>query len=165
MGAERPGRKVRLRCALAPCLLLLPLAAAGADEPIDIEAGHFEMLLAEHRAVYTGNVVAVQGDHEMRADELRVRFNEDNEVISMLATGNPARLSDQTADPPITLTGASLEYQVEQANVRATGDAILIQGKDRVTAETISYDLDEDRAQAFSGKQGRVRLTLQPKSD
>ncbi len=150
---------------LCSTLWLLAGAAHGASDPINIEAGHFEMLLAEHRAVYTDNVVVVQGGQEIRADKLTVYFNEDNEVVSMLATGNPAALSDKTADPPIRVTGTSLDYQVEEASVRATGGATLIQGDDRVTAEFITYDLDDERAQAFSGKQGRVRLTLKPKED
>ena len=69
----------------------------------------------------------------------------------MIATGDPAKLSDQAAAPPITVTGANLDYQFEDATVQATGDATLIQGDDRMTAERISYDLDADRAQAFSG--------------
>lgn len=146
-------------------LLLLAAAEAGAAEPINIEAGHFEMLLAERRATYTGNVIAVQGDYEIQADKLIVHFNEDNEVTAMIATGSPAKLSDQAAAPPITLAGANLDYQTKDATVRATGDAILVQGEDRMTAERINYDLDADRAQAFSGDRSRVRLTLQPETD
>lgn len=154
------------RCRWLPWApLLLAAAAFGASEPINIEAGHFEMLMAEHRAVYTGNVVAVQGDHEIQADKLTVFFNEDNEVVSMLAVGSPAQLSDKAADPPLTLTGASLDYQVDDDSVRVTGDATLVQGEDRVTAESITYDLNDERAEAFSGEQGRVRLTLRPKED
>ena len=146
-------------------LLLLAAAEAGATEPINIEAGRFEMLLAERRATYTGKVVAVQGDYEIQADKLIVHFNEDNEVTAMIATGSPAKLSDQAAAPPIMLTGANLDYQTKDATVRATGDATLVQGADRMTAERISYDLDADRAQAFSGDRSRVRLTLQPEAD
>ena len=148
-----------------PALLLLAAAEAGAAAPINIEADHFEMLLAERKATYTGNVIAVQGDHEIQANQLIVHFNEDNEVTSMIATGDPAKLSDQAAAPPITVTGTNLDYQFEDATVQATGDATLIQGDDRMTAERISYDLDADRAQAFSGDNSRVRLTLQPKTD
>lgn len=148
-----------------PALLLLAAVEAGAATPINIEAGHFEMLLAERKATYTGNVIAVQGDHEIQANKLIVHFNEDNEVTSMIATGNPAKISDQAAAPPVTVTGAHLDYQFEEAIVQATGGATLIQGQDRVTAERISYNLDADRVQAFSGDRSRVRLTLQPKTD
>lgn len=146
-------------------LLLLAAAEAGAAAPINIEAAHFEMLLAERRATYAGKVIAVQGDYEIQADKLIVHFNEDNEVTSMIASGSPAKLSDQAATPPITLTGANLDYQFKEATVLATGAAALDQGEDRMTAERISYDLDADRAQAFSGDRSRVRLTLQPDAD
>lgn len=148
-----------------PALLLLAAAEAGAALPINIEAGRFEMLLAERKATYVGNVIAVQGDYEIQADRLIVHFNEDNQVTSMIATGDPAKLSDHSAAPPITVTGASLDYQFDAAAVRATGGATLFQGEDRMTAERISYDLDADRAQAFSGNGGRVRLIFRPEKN
>ena len=94
--------------------VLLAFTGAASAQPINIEAGHFEMLLAEHKAMYTGDVVATQGEREIRADNLTVYLNEDNDVVSMMAEGDPATLSDQAAEPPITLTGAALDYHFEE---------------------------------------------------
>ena len=144
---------------LAP---LLAFAAAAPAQPINIEAGHFEMLLAEHKATYTGGVVAVQGEREIRADNLTVYFNEDNDVVSMMAQGDPATLADRAAEPPITVTGATLDYHFDEQRVRVSGGSTLIQGDDRLTAEIIIYDLEAERAEAFSNNGGRVQLTLEP---
>ena len=141
----------------------LTFAAAAYAQPINIEAGHFEMLLAENKATYTGGVVAVQGDREIRADHLTVYFNEDNDVVSMLAEGDPATLSDQAAEPAITVTGAALDYHFDEQRVRVSGGGALVQGEDRLTAEIIIYDLEAERAEAFSNSGGRVQLTLEPK--
>ena len=145
--------------------VLLALAGAASAQPINIEAGHFEMLLAEHKAMYTGGVVAVQGEREIRADNLTVYFNEDNDVVSMMAQGDPATLSDQAAEPPITVTGAALDYHFEEERVRVSGGGTLVQGEDRLTAEIIIYDLEAERAEAFSNSGGRVQLTLEPKDN
>ena len=150
---------------LASLAALLMFAAAANAQPINIEAGHFEMLLAEHKATYTGGVVAVQGEREIRADNLTVYFTEDNDVVSMVAEGNPATLSDQAAEPPITVTGAALDYHFDDERVRVSGGGTLVQGEDRLTAEIIIYDLEAERAQAFSSNGGRVQLTLEPKED
>ena len=150
---------------LLAVLILLAFAGAVSAQPINIEAGHFEMLLAEHKAMYTGGVVAIQGDREIRADHLTVYFNEDNDVVSMVAEGDPATLSDRAADPPITVTGAALDYQFDEDRVRVSGGSTLVQGEDRVTAEIIIYDLEAERAQAFSNNGGRVQLTLEPKEN
>ena len=144
--------------------LLLACVGAASAQPINIEAGHFEMLLAEHKAMYTGGVVAVQGDREIRADNLTVYFSEDNDVVSMVAEGDPATLSDQAAEPPITVAGATLDYHFEEQRVRVSGGSTLVQGEDRVSAEIIIYDVEAERAQAFSNDGGRVQLTLEPNS-
>ena len=135
------------------------------EQPINIEADHFEMLLAENQATYTGSVVAVQGDYEIQADKLTVFFNDDNEIVSMQASGAPAKLSNSTEDPPITVTGPQMEYRFQDSTIRVTGNGILTQGEDRVMAEVILYDLDTERAQAFSTQGGRVKLTLEPKNN
>ena len=51
-------------------LLLVLVAEASSAQPINIEAARFEMLLAERKAVYTGDVYAIQGDHAINADKL-----------------------------------------------------------------------------------------------
>ena len=135
------------------------------EQPISIEADHFEMLLAENQATYTGSVVAVQGDYEIQANKLTLFFDEDNEIVSMQADGAPAKLSNNAEDPAITVSGDQMEYIFADSTIRITGNSILTQGEDKVMAEVILYNLDSEHAQAFSTQGGRVKLTLEPRNN
>lgn len=145
-------------------LFLVCVAQANSAQPISIEARQFEMLLAERKAVYTGNVEATQGDYTISADELVVFFDEDNKITVMEATGTPAALTDQITRPPLSITGDELHYFFVESIVRANGNGMLKQGEAFLRAETIVYDLDAQTARAIGSKNERVRLTLAPTS-
>ena len=145
-------------------LFLVLAVQANSAQPISIEALQFEMLLAERKAVYTGDVEATQGDYTINADELVVFFDEDNKITVMQAAGTPATLADQLRQPPLLITGDELDYLFVESIVRANGNGILKQGEDFVRAETIVYDLDAQTARATGGRNERVRVTLAPKS-
>lgn len=144
-------------------LLILAFAKAASAQPIEIQADHFEMLLAERRTTYTGNVVATQGSRAISGQELVVNFNDDNEITAMRASGEPATLTDTAENPPISLSGTALDYDFDESVVRTEGDGVLSQGGDTIVAETIVYDLDEDRARAVGNEKQRVKLTLAPR--
>ena len=145
-------------------LFVVLVAAANSVQPINIEARQFEMLLAERKAVYTGDVYVTQGNYTINADELVVFFDEDNQITVMEATGSPATLTDRVRQPPLLITGDSLDYFFEESTVRASGNSILKQGEGSVEADIIVYDLDAETARAFGGEGSRVRLTLAPAS-
>ncbi len=145
-------------------LFLVLVGQANSAQPINIEALQFEMLLAERKAVYTGDVAVTQGNYTINADELVVFFDEDNKITVMQATGTPAALTDQIRQPSLLITGDELDYLFVESIVRANGNGILKQGEDFVRAETIVYDLDAQTARATGGRNERVRVTLAPKS-
>ena len=144
-------------------LLLVLVAEASSAQQINIEAAQFEMLLAERKAVYTGDVYAIQGDHAINADKLVVFFDEDNKITSMEASGSPAMLTDQLQQPVLTLSGDKLDYLFLESTVRVSGNCILARGEDSMRAESIVYDLDAETARAVGNSQSRIRLTLAPK--
>ena len=144
-------------------LLILAFVKAASAQPIEIRADHFEMLLAERRTTYTGNVVATQGSRAISGQALVVNFNDDNEITAMRASGEPATLTDTAENPPISLSGTALDYDFDESVVRTEGDGVLSQGGDTIAAETIVYDLDKDRARAVGNEKQRVKLTLAPR--
>ena len=91
-------------------LFVVLVAAANSAQPINIEARQFEMLMAERKAVYTGDVHVTQGDYTINADELVVFFDENNQITVMEATGSPATLTDQVRQPSLLITGDELDY-------------------------------------------------------
>ena len=149
---------------LLPGLMLALLAGPGFGQPIDIVADRFEMLLEERRTTYRGNVVAVQGERRFAGDQLVVVFAEDNRILSMRAVGSPAQLTDGGADPPLSLSAATLSYEFEKSLVRADGGGVLTRGGDSVAAEVILYDLQRGRAQALAADASRARLRLAPRT-
>ena len=146
---------------------LLPVAYAGAasTQPIEIQADRFEMLLDERRTTYTGNVVATQGSRAIAGKELVVRFNEDNEIVAMRASGEPARLTDAEDGTPISLAGAALDYDFDASVVSARGGSVLSRGGDTISAQKIVYDLEAERARAVGDGPRRVTLRLAPATE
>ena len=150
-------------CAFLLCVLpYFAVADAASTKPIEIQADRFEMLLGERRTTYTGNVVAAQGSRAIAGHELVVRFNEDNEIVAMSASGEPATLTDAEDGIPMSLTGAALDYDFDTSVVRASGNGVLRRGDDTIAAQTIVYDLDAERARAVGDETRRVTLRLAP---
>ena len=150
---------------MSAALLLLAFADAALAQPIEIQADQFEMLLEERMTTYTGNVVATQGKRAITGSELVVRFNEDNEIMEMRASGEPARLTDAENGTPISLSGAALHYDFEESVVRAACGGVLSRGGDSVAAQHIVYDLEAERARAEGNDGHRVNLRLAPRTD
>ena len=146
-------------------LLVVAFADAASAQPIEIQADQFEMLLEERTTTYTGNVVATQGSRAITGHELVVRLNEDNEIVSMRAGGEPARLTDAENEAPISLAGASLDYDFDESVVRADGGGVLTRGGDTIAARQIAYDLEAESARAVGDDTHRVTLTLAPRTD
>lgn len=149
---------------LLPGLMLALPAGLGFGQSIDIVADRFEMLLEERRTTYTGNVVAVQGERRFVGDQLVIVFGEDSRILSMRAVGSPAKLTDGEERPPLSLTAATLSYELEKSLVRADGGGILTRGGDSVAADVILYDLRRERAQALAANASRARLRLAPRA-
>jgi len=150
-------------CGLALGALCGPTAAvadAPADQPIEILADQFEMLLDERKTTYTGNVVATQGERIITGHELIVRLDEDNQIVAMSAVGEPATLTDGGDVAELSLAGNALDYDVDESIVRSIGDGTLSQGADTISAQTIVYDLEAERARAVGDDKRRVTLRL-----
>ena len=143
-------------------LLLVAFADAASAQPIEIQADQFEMLLGERVTTYTGNVVATQGSRAITGRELVVHFNEDHEIVTMRASGEPARLTDAEEGTPMSLEGAALDYDFDKSVVRADGGGILSRSGDTIAAEQIVYDLEAERARATGDETRRVKLRLAP---
>ena len=146
-------------------LLAIAFADASSTQPIAIQADQFEMLLEERTTTYTGNVVATQGSRSITGNRLVVRLNEDNEIMAMRASGEPARLTDARGDGPISLAGAALDYDFDESVVRAEGDGVLSRDGDTIAAREITYDLEDARARAVGDETHRVTLKLAPSTE
>lgn len=160
------------------------LPGAGSKEPISIDAGRLDYFDKEQKLVYTGDVVAVQGESTLKASVLTI-FLQKNDPA---AAGQPAAAAPAGAPPgapasgsqvkrmeaqgPVTLiskdqvgTGDHAVYDKEQNKVFLTGNVTLTQGANVTQGDRLVYDMTSGQAQVFAGStSGRVKSVFTPGS-
>jgi lipopolysaccharide export system protein LptA len=153
-------------------------------EPISIDADRLDVFDKEGRAVFTGNVVAVQGDTNMRCTEMNVFYEQKREQKpeQTAAAGGGAAAGGLTQDSAIkkilckgpvviktktqTATGDKAEFDRVANKVLLTGNATLADGPNVVHGPRVAYDLTTQVARVEGGGAGgRVRTLIVPGSD
>ncbi len=131
---------------------------ATSSQPITIKS---DELVADNKgkvAVFTGKVVAKQGDVTIFCDKMTVHYGAvKGEVDKIEADGNVRIVQENR-----TGTAAHAVYDSKEGKVILTGGPPkVMQGADTVSGEVITYFIDDDRS-SVSG--GRVEATIHPKS-
>jgi lipopolysaccharide export system protein LptA len=165
-----------------------PLGGLGGSgkEPIKIDADRLDVFDKEQRAVFAGNVVAVQGDTTMRCTTLTVFYDQaatksgtsastgsasaTATASASAGTGNPQDNGIKKLDckGPVTVvskdqtaTGDNATYDKVANKVILTGNAVLSQGPNVTRGERVVYDLNTSIAKVEGG---RVQSVLVPGS-
>ena len=132
--------------------------------PIDIEAQSAD-ILRDGRAIYRGDVKVSARDFNLSGDELELR-QLDNRQFVIVITGAPAHFAHNGGvgkeAPPVDANARRIEYDSRNGVLQLTGEVRLLRGRDRLTTDTLRYDLNERRIQASGGTSGQVRITLDP---
>lgn len=147
------------------CLALAPLPAAAQQiafaglkgdtkAPVEVTADSLAVNQTDGTAVFTGNVLIVQGQMRLSAAEVTVEYGEDRSKIAKLhATGGVTMVSaSEAAEAKEAL------YSVEAGTVVLSGDVLLTQGQNVLSGQKLSVDLATGTGQM----EGRVRTVLQP---
>lgn len=157
---------------LAATLALFLLGGGTADAqtkkpeapiPTNIEADQMEILDADKRAVFRGNVDATRGDTNLKASELTVIYAEvkqpdgssRTDATSLDAKGNVA-----IKTPRETITGDWAKFDPQANSLVVGGNVRLVQGSTVLTGRELRADLDTDRIEM---KGGRVKGSFLPK--
>lgn len=129
-----------------------------ANLPVEVTARHLEARQQQHQAIFTGEVVAKQGDITLYCDKLTVfSLPEENQVDRMEASGNVRVIQlDRTA------TADQAIYRQQAGTLVLIGNAKVHQGQNQVTGDEITVYLQEDRSVVKSNETGRVRAILFP---
>lgn len=153
----------------------------GADskEPIRIDSDRLDVFDQEKKAVFEGNVIAVQGETTMRCRRLTVYYEQDMGARSGAGAAAPVR--GQGADNgvrrlecagPMTVVSkdqvASANeaiYDKAEQKIYLNGNARLSQGENVTTGDRLVYDLAASRASVERKPGQRVRALLVPGSD
>ena len=170
-------------------VLIILLVAAGTAQaqigrqggPMDITSDRLEVIDAESRAIFSGNVDAAQGDTRLRADEIEVFFDRSGnaqpspttgfgEVERVIATGDVFYVT-----PAEVARGDRALYQLATETIIMTGHVVLTRGENVITGSCLIADLATGRSQinpvdcSGSGDSqveattgGRVRAVLVP---
>ncbi len=130
------------------------LPGGDSKKPINIEAAKLDYFDKEQKLIYTGNVIAVQGDSKLKASVLTIFLapkktsetpqpaqSSTNQVQRMLARGPVTLLQrDQIG------TGDSGVYDKALNTVVLTGNVTLSQGPNVTKGDRLVYDLKSGQA-------------------
>ena len=170
-------------CLLAP-LFAIALAAAGsapalaqkapstpvlpggdAKEPINIDAAKLDYFDKAQKLVYTGDVVATQGDSKLKASALVLYLTPKNSGDQAGVPSSSSQLRRMEASGPVTViskdqigTGDSGVYEKAENKIYLIGNVTLTQGPNVTKGDKLIYDLTTSQAVVT----GRVRSMFIP---
>lgn len=185
IASPRAGRRAMRLAALA-CVVAFAAGwpAGGAQEllqrnydtslPIEITADSLEVQQEQQIAVFRGNVDAVQGEINLKADELTVHYrtgkSDANAVERIVADGNVRLIS-----PTETARGEHGVYDVDADTVELTGSVVLTRGENVLTGSRLELNLATGMSRILggaaagvadgSGEQERVRAVFTPERE
>jgi lipopolysaccharide export system protein LptA len=130
------------------------------NDPITITSDRMEADRKKNFIVYSGRVVAVQGEMTLKSNTLTAHFNPDMKGFKeIIAEGNVnITQSDRVA------TGSRAVFNDQQKTITLTGNAMIRQGNSEVSGPRIIFFIEQDRAIAESSDQQkqRVKATIFP---
>jgi len=146
------GVKRLLLLALLPLLAVAPAAGQQAgsalkghdsNAPVDVAADRIEVQDRADRAIFSGNVVARQGDLQLAAARVTVAYaNQGGIAIKRLEASGGVTL--QT--PSETARSRFAIYDLDRRLVTMIGGVTLTQGANRLQGGRLVLDLDSGRA-------------------
>lgn len=151
------------------------LPGASSHEPINVAADKLDYFDKEQKLIYTGNVVAVQGDSRLNATVLTILLEKKGGAGAPAgaAGGSPtsgpggSQVRRMEGKGPIAITnkdqvgtGDSLVYDKPENKFYLIGHVALSQGENVTRGDKLVYDLTT--GQAVVSSSGRVRSLIIP---
>ena len=146
------------------------------NEPINIESDSLEVNDAKKTAVFLGNVIAVQGDMEMRTPELEVTYSAQvSGNNGKNSSGGGSQLTRLRAKKKVLITSKNnqtaksdwADFDVKKQLITIGGNVVVSQGDTIMKGERLVIDLKSGRSRfetdKKSGGGGRVRGIFHPK--
>ncbi|MFZ5836072.1 MAG: LptA/OstA family protein [Pseudomonadota bacterium] len=174
-------RATPLRCCIL-ALLLAPGPFAGAaraqaaapvidfkhdsSQPIEITADTLDVAQSDQTAIFSGNVVAIQGELRLGSDTLRVYYrggaerSADQGAISRLDAIGAVAVSS----PGETASGEWAVYDVDKGQITMGGKVVLTRGENILRGEQLVIDLETGQSRIIGAKEqgGRVKGLFVP---
>eukprot|EP01037_Dinobryon_pediforme_P009447 gene9447-9527_t len=134
------------------------IPGASTKEPVTIEADKLDYFDKEQKAIYTGNVIAKQGESTLMCSVLNI-FIEKNAATTGAAPSESSQISRMEADGPVKVTqkdqvgtGDHGTYDKTANKLYLIGHVTLMQGKNITTGDRLVYDLTTGQAAVAGGR-------------
>jgi len=154
---------VVLSCCLAATLA--PAASSGnatrkerSSLPITVKSNQLSADNMGKTAVFTGKVVARQGDITIYSDRMTINYGDvKGEVEKIVAEGDVRIVQENRIG-----LAAHAVYDSKQGLITLTGNPKVMQGTDSITGKTIIYYIDEDKSVVSGEGDSRVNAVIHP---
>ena len=162
MNAMKKWSLLTVRTLVALALLLsVSFAADHKDRsnlPITIKSNEMAADNKGKTAIFTGKVVAKQGDITIYADRLTINYSDKkNDVEKIEADGNVRIIQENRIG-----TASHAVYESTKGRITLTGNPKITQGTDTMSGNTITYFIDDDRSEVSSGPGRPVEVLIHP---
>jgi lipopolysaccharide export system protein LptA len=157
------------------------LPGANSKQPVSIEADKLVYFDKEQKAVYTGNVVVIQGDSKMTCSGLTIYREKAGapgdaapaaDAAKNGAAGSSSHVKHLDAAGPVTVisktqvaTGDRGSYDKGQNKVWLIGNVTLSDSGNVTKGDKLTYDLTTGEATVDTAAAGRVKGLFIPGSD
>ncbi|MCG7392860.1 organic solvent tolerance protein OstA [Microvirga sp. ACRRW] len=143
-------------------------------EPIKIDANKLDVFDKEGRAVFSGDVVAVQGESTMKCTAMTVFYEQQNQGGAQPAAATPQGPSESAIKKidckgPVTIvsrtqvaTGDNATFDRGANKILLNGNAALSDGPNVTRGERVTYDINTGVASIDTKPGGRVRALFVP---
>jgi lipopolysaccharide export system protein LptA len=133
---------------------------ATSNLPITIKSNDLAADNKGKTAVFTGKVVAKQGDVTIFCDKMTVYYgNVQGDIDKIEADGNVRIVQENR-----TGMAAHAVYESKEGRITLTGGSPkVMQGTDTVSGKIITYLIDDDRSTVSGGGDSRVEAVINPK--
>lgn len=131
-------------------------AKSNADQPIEVSSDKLDVLQDQHKAIFTGNVIAVQGASTMRSAVMTV-FYSDGATGTGASSGQSISRIEATGDvvfttPTETARGERGIYDVAADTINLTGATVtLTRGGNILKGTNLTYNMSTGRSVLTSG--------------
>ncbi|MGB3315547.1 MAG: lipopolysaccharide transport periplasmic protein LptA [Albidovulum sp.] len=128
---------------------------ADTKQPVEVTADQLDVNQNDGTAIFTGNVIVIQGEMRLTAPRLQVEYGTEDktEIERLHATGGVTMVSG-----PEAAEAQEAVYTVAAGEVVLTGDVLLTQAGSTMSGQKLVVDLDTGTGQM----EGRVKTILLP---
>ena len=154
-----PVRRIAYRLALVLAMCLGASAAGLAATPVEISGDQLQVLEADSKAVFSGNVVVTQGTMRLTATRVVILYGAagPGDIDSFEATGGV-----RIATPDQKATGERAVYDPDRRILTLSGNVVVTNATGTVTGPALVLDLAAGTTTFTSGGSGRVTGVFTP---